>query len=54
MATFIAICLIFNQIMDYQEEQVIKEWKVDYHKTEETILAEIDIEFPNAPCRVLS
>lgn len=54
IATICAGLLISSQIMNFRDEVVSKDWKVDYHKTTDTLDVHIDIILPNAPCRILS
>ena len=39
--------------MDYSQERVTKMWEIDYHKTTDTINVNLDMVFPNAPCRII-
>ena len=53
-ATLIVTIIIIGQIVDFSEESVTKGWRVDYHKTTQTLDVHIDIILPKAPCRIVT
>lgn len=41
-------------ISEFKSHQIVKEFRVDYHKTDEHVPINIDIKLFNAPCSVVS
>lgn len=49
-----AAVIIAVHIQQHQPHQLVKEFKVDYHKTDEHVPVNINIRLYNAPCSVVA
>ena len=49
-----AIALISKNVSEFEKHQLVKEFRVDYHKSDEHVPVLIDIRLYNAPCSIVS
>ena len=49
-----AIVLITNNIREFEEHKLVKEFRVDYHKSDEHVDFWFELQLLNIPCSIIS